>query len=79
MLQDVESGREPEIDALLGSVIELGQITDTPTPALDAVYACVKLLARVLAQHEAAVRLGARDAASPRAVASSDARMPISE
>ena len=79
MLQDVESGREPEIDALLGSVIELGHITDTPTPALDAVYACVKLLAQVLTQHEAAVRLGVRDAASPRAVASSEARMPISE
>ena len=79
MLQDVESGREPEIDALLGSVIELGHITNTPTPALDAVYACVKLLAQVLTQHEAAVRLGVRDAASPRAVASSEARMPISE
>jgi hypothetical protein len=29
MLQDVEAGREPEIDALVGSVIELGRLTGT--------------------------------------------------
>ncbi len=48
MLQDVEGGRPLEIDALLGSVIELGAITGTPTPHLDAVYACASLLARTL-------------------------------
>ncbi len=77
MLQDVESGREPEIDALLGSVIELGRITDTPTPTLDAVYACVKLLAQVLAQQEAAVRLNARDTGAATAASSGETRMPI--
>ncbi|MDQ9172504.1 2-dehydropantoate 2-reductase, partial [Oxalobacteraceae bacterium R-40] len=45
MLQDVEAGRDPEIDALVGSVIELGRLTDTPTPHIDTVYALVKLLA----------------------------------
>ena len=40
MLQDVEAGRPMELDALLGSVIELGRITGTPTPSLSAVYAC---------------------------------------
>ncbi|MBV1705675.1 MAG: 2-dehydropantoate 2-reductase [Hyphomicrobiales bacterium] len=44
MLQDVEAGRVLEIDALLGSVIELGRLTATATPHLDAVYALAKLL-----------------------------------
>jgi 2-dehydropantoate 2-reductase len=48
MLQDVESGKPLEIEALLGSVIELGAITGTPTPHLDAVYACASLLAKTL-------------------------------
>ena len=48
MLQDVESGRALEIDALVGSVIELGRLTQTPTPHIDAVYACTKLLANTL-------------------------------
>lgn len=46
MLQDVEAGRAPEIDALVGSVVELGRLTDTPTPHIDSVYALTKLLAR---------------------------------
>ncbi len=44
MLQDVEAGRVLEADALLGSVIELGQLTKIATPHLDAVYALVKML-----------------------------------
>ena len=48
MLQDVESGRPMELDALLGSVIELGAITGTPTPHLTAIHACAGLLAQTL-------------------------------
>jgi 2-dehydropantoate 2-reductase len=48
MLQDVEARRPLEIDALLGSVVELGRLTDTPTPHLDTVYALTKLLAKKL-------------------------------
>jgi 2-dehydropantoate 2-reductase len=48
MLQDVEAARTLEIDALLGSVIELARLTDTPVPHLDAVYALTKLLAKSL-------------------------------
>jgi len=48
MLQDVEAGRTLEVDALLGSVVELARLTDTPTPHLDTVYALSKLLARSL-------------------------------
>ena len=44
MLQDLEAGRSLEIDALLGSVIELGEITGTPTPCLNTVYALTKYL-----------------------------------
>jgi 2-dehydropantoate 2-reductase len=46
MLQDVEAGREPEIEALVGSVVELARLTDTPTPHIDAVYALTRLLGR---------------------------------
>ena len=44
MLQDVEAGRGPEIDALVGSVVELARRTDTPTPQINSAYALVKLL-----------------------------------
>jgi hypothetical protein len=46
MLQDIEAGRAPEIDALVGSVVELGRLTQTPTPHIDTAYALVKLLAK---------------------------------
>jgi 2-dehydropantoate 2-reductase len=44
MLQDIEHGRRTEIDALLGSVIELARLANVATPHLDAVYAATKLL-----------------------------------
>jgi len=46
MLQDVEAGRAPELDALLGSVVELGRLTQTATPHIDTVYGLTHLLAR---------------------------------
>ncbi len=49
MLQDVEHGRALEIEALVGAVVELGRITDTPTPQIEAIYAATKLLAHTLA------------------------------
>ncbi len=48
MLQDVEAGRPVELEPLLGSVVELGQLTGTPTPRLDTVYALMRLLAHSL-------------------------------
>lgn len=48
MLQDVEAGRDLEIEALLGSVVELARLTETPAPHLDAVYALTTLLAKSL-------------------------------
>jgi 2-dehydropantoate 2-reductase len=49
MLQDVEAGRPLEIEALVGAVVELGRLTETPTPHIDAVYALVSLLGKQLA------------------------------
>jgi len=49
MLQDVEHGRALELEALVGSVVELGRITETPTPTIDAIYAATSLLAQTLA------------------------------
>lgn len=57
MLQDVEAGRPLELQALVGAVIELGQITQTPTPTINAVYAMASLLAKNLQQHQANLRM----------------------
>jgi 2-dehydropantoate 2-reductase len=50
MLQDIEHGRPIELEALVGAVVELGELTHTPTPAIRAVYACASLLAKTLQQ-----------------------------
>jgi 2-dehydropantoate 2-reductase len=52
MLQDVEASRELEVDALLGSVLELARLTETPTPHLDTVYALTKLLAKSIEENK---------------------------
>jgi 2-dehydropantoate 2-reductase len=46
MLQDLDAGRPMEIDALVGSVQELGRVTQTPTPTIDTVLALIKLRSR---------------------------------
>ena len=56
-LQDVESGRPMELEALLGSVLELGRLTAVPTPHLAAVYGCASLLARTLARENGRIRI----------------------
>ena len=58
MLQDVEMGRPLELQALVGSVMELGHITQTPTPTINAVYALTSLLAKNLQDHKATLRIG---------------------
>lgn len=42
MLQDVEAGRQTELDALLGVVIELGKLVSVDTPSLQLVYDLAK-------------------------------------
>jgi len=79
MLQDIEAGRQPEIDALVGSVIELGRLTGVPTPHLDSVHALVKLLAHTMAEERVAVRAAtteARERPAPTLSAAGGIAMP---
>lgn len=57
MLQDVEAGRPTELEALLGSVLELARLTGTATPHLAAVYACAALLERTLRDGRGRLRI----------------------
>ncbi|MCL4748145.1 MAG: 2-dehydropantoate 2-reductase, partial [Burkholderiaceae bacterium] len=61
MLQDVERGRALELDAVLGSVVELARMTSTPTPHLDTVYACASLLAATLDERAGRLQVQARE------------------
>ena len=56
MLQDVEAGRDPEIDAMVGAVIELGRVVGVPTPHIETVYALVKLLGRTIQEDRVSIR-----------------------
>jgi 2-dehydropantoate 2-reductase len=47
MLQDVEAGKPVEIDALVGVVKEMGELTGVPTPFTDALLGLSRLHARV--------------------------------
>lgn len=48
MLQDVEGGRSLETEALIGAILELAKLTEIPCPHIESVYACVKLLNKVM-------------------------------
>jgi len=48
MLQDVESGRPLEVEALVGAVVELADLLGVPVPHTRTVYACTRLLDRTL-------------------------------
>jgi 2-dehydropantoate 2-reductase len=69
MLQDVRAGRPLEIEALLGALVELADISDAPIPSIRAVYACARLLDTVIVQR--GVRI---DAVPARAGAAGSAR-----
>jgi 2-dehydropantoate 2-reductase len=56
MLQDLEAGKPLEIEALVGVVLELAKLTNTPTPAIQAVYACTKLLSAAMERGPVAVQ-----------------------
>jgi 2-dehydropantoate 2-reductase len=45
MLQDLESGRPMELEAIVGAVVELGERMKIAMPSTRAVYTCAKLLA----------------------------------
>jgi 2-dehydropantoate 2-reductase len=56
MLQDVEAGRAIEVDALVGAVVELGELAQVPTPTIRAVYQAAKLLDRTMRDAMVAIR-----------------------
>ncbi|MGD0986216.1 MAG: 2-dehydropantoate 2-reductase [Candidatus Sulfotelmatobacter sp.] len=58
MLQDLEAGRPMELEALVGSVVELGERVGVPMPYTGTVYNCTQLLA----QRAAAASSGLREA-----------------
>ncbi|HUJ73239.1 MAG TPA: ketopantoate reductase C-terminal domain-containing protein, partial [bacterium] len=58
-LQDVEQGRALELDALIGAVMELGRLTQTPTPHIVAVHALVTLLDKTMQEQQVRLQLGA--------------------
>ena len=57
MLQDVEAGRSLETEALIGSILEMGRLTETPAPSIQAVYACTLLLNRTMTRQAAGVQM----------------------
>lgn len=57
-LQDVEAGRTMEIEALLGAPRELGRLVGIPTPHMDTVYACARLLEETITRHNVGIRAG---------------------
>jgi 2-dehydropantoate 2-reductase len=57
MLQDVEAGRSLETEALIGSILEMAKLTNTPAPAIESVYALVKLLNKVMLSEGGAVKV----------------------
>jgi 2-dehydropantoate 2-reductase len=56
MLQDVEAGKAMEIESMIGAVVELGRLTETPTPYINAIYACVSLLNKTMTEENIRVR-----------------------
>ena len=50
MLQDLDAGRPMEIEALVGSVRELAEITGVATPTIDTVLALIRLRAKMAAE-----------------------------
>jgi len=57
MLQDVESGRSLELEALVGAILEIGRMTKTPAPATETVYACTKLLNKTFVESRSCIKL----------------------
>src|ERR1700751_1257530 len=46
MLQDLEAGKQLELDAIVSAVVELADLTGAPAPTLPTIHAATDLLAR---------------------------------
>ncbi|PZG01884.1 2-dehydropantoate 2-reductase [Micromonospora deserti] len=56
MLQDLEAGKELELDAVVGAVVEMANITGAPAPTLRNIHAATDLLARTIPRQPATMR-----------------------
>jgi len=48
MLQDLEAGKQMELDAIMAGVVEMADITGAPAPTLRTVHAAADLLSRTV-------------------------------
>jgi 2-dehydropantoate 2-reductase len=55
-LTDVRSGRQLELDALIRSVIEIGELTGVPTPCLQNIAACAGVLDNRIVEDKVAIQ-----------------------
>lgn len=60
MLQDVEHGDPFETEALVGSILEIGRLTKTPTPMGSTVYALLKLLEKTVQTSGGSLKVNTR-------------------
>ena len=51
MLQDLEAGKDAELDPITGAVLELARKRHVPAPALETIYAAAKLLFETERKH----------------------------
>jgi len=54
-LQDVRTGRELELDALVNAVIDIARLTKTPVPTFETVAACIGMLNRRIVEDRIAL------------------------
>ncbi|PXF44928.1 putative 2-dehydropantoate 2-reductase [Gracilariopsis chorda] len=57
MLQDVEAGREMEIETIMGAVVEMARVCGEDTPCIDTIYGTIRMLAHVMKEEDAKVCL----------------------
>lgn len=65
MLQDLEAGKQLELDAIVSAVVEMADLTGTAAPTLRTVHAATDLLARTVMPVEPPVEQGTERPAQP--------------
>lgn len=48
MLQDVETGRQLEIETIIGSVVELARLCEQDIPSIETIHGTIRMLAHVM-------------------------------
>jgi 2-dehydropantoate 2-reductase len=56
MLQDARAGRPLEWEAIVGAVLELAALTNTPAPTLEFIGACIGLIDQRIREDKVAIR-----------------------